>query len=1035
MSSVILNKKTKRYNTLKTAIKNGLYENPNNFDLGFYYIDPIKNKFVSEKIAKSYLKDGKTILFDKQNQKYNYINNKFEEPTKTYNTFQKTADILPSELKPFYKKDYSLSLDSPLDIISNPIKNIDKILNTFINSYKYLSINEGLQDYKIQLVLYGKNNYFSVAYNSDFNEALKNIKSKLESLINEYADFTFIVDELIISFLKPDMSYIGSSDIKINKNLEILGNKEFRIINTFSYSNCLYHAFILCENTSKLSYFMNNTESLINTSKQLKKRLNPTNKMLSTFETIQELADYKKRVINIYDSVLKLTKTFKPSKDNKKSPINIQIVNNHAKALIPWSEIDESIKFDNDDEEIKIKSNERNKSTIINKKFNSNNLYDDKIAVWDIECSPDENGNFKSYALGVAYEDKYISFWGLDCIKQFIDFLNKNFSFFNNWTFYAHNGGKFDFLLLLREGLLDFKNIIIDSKNLVELNKSFIGVSLLKDDLKINFKDSLRLLPQSLDSLCREFNVKYKKLKETIKHSDITLQNFNSREIYPHLYLYLRNDCLGLLEILKSFSLNVFNDTKINITSCYTGASLSKKNYFLNYYDSKKTPIYTLSDDIDEFIRKGYNGGRNEAFHIGKIEGKIYYLDFTSLYPYTGTFKLPYGLPKQSNLEDYKTLTLEDLKNRFGFYNVLVKTIDKTKKPIHGIKSKNGLFVFPIFENWTQLNGLFTEEIKIGLKNNIYEYQFLEGYEFENSTFLKKFFIDAFNKKSEAKINGNKALSLCYKIVANSGYGYWGLRCKSRDGIKIFHQDQSGIIPILISNKLMSYCDYGNYTFVRCYNDLKIKDYNVSIASAISSYARIRLWNAINDIEIKGGNVFYCDTDSIMTNLDISKYPDLMEKYMWDGKGDALGCLKNECADDILSELKNKYSKEESKNIFDNQLKIDNNFNSFDELIIGGCKFYSIKKTLYNGDVIEINKLKGYKNDNDDLNFDLFDMLNNNSINEISQNQIQFVAPKSFYTSINDKFRITTKKILKKFKINYTKGYVDNSGNIKPLIF
>lgn len=77
-------------------------------------------------------------------------------------------------------------------------------------------------------------------------------------------------------------------------------------------------------------------------------------------------------------------------------------------------------------------------------------------------------------------------------------------------------------------------------------------------------------------------------------------------------------------------------------------------------------------------------------------------------------------------------------------------------------------------------------------------------------------------------------------------------------------------------------------------------DFNVSIASAITSYARQRLWELINAIEDKGKKVFYCDTDSDITNCDITKYEDIMEEFCWDGNGEALGSLKNELLDKIV---------------------------------------------------------------------------------------------------------------------------------------
>ena len=61
------------------------------------------------------------------------------------------------------------------------------------------------------------------------------------------------------------------------------------------------------------------------------------------------------------------------------------------------------------------------------------------------------------------------------------------------------------------------------------------------------------------------------------------------------------------------------------------------------------------------------------------------------------------------------------------------------------------------------------------------------------------------------------------------------------------------------------------------------------------------MWFLIDGIESKGKQVFMCDTDSVITDAKLNDYPDLMEEFMWDGCGDALGSLKNE-ADDHLKD-------------------------------------------------------------------------------------------------------------------------------------
>jgi len=1040
MSLEIYNKKTKRTANFKTSKKNGLFENPQEFILPpNTFIRTDTKRIITKRTAEKLLRDNKITPLDllfSDKSLLNPITKKFNTNTKQ-NT-KKYYDITTGQDQTgidYRIKSYSIDQIPPVNIITASDQELDKIFDTLKNMYFYLSKYKKIPPTaKFQFILFGSsqsgnsistsiknqetsNQIGASTFNNNMTMTINMLRQKIKEVIENYEGDRIspdlLVTKLMIRVLNVSTDKFGSY---INEEFEILGNKKYRVINPKTINNCLFHSWILGEN-KKLTYYLNNQDSLINASKILKYKLNPTSKVLSDYETIQELCNYKKRKAVVLDTLFEVKKEFTPITDKNEEPIVLQLVNNHIKACIKW----ENIEFNKDvpEEDVTIKVKEDANKTI--RKFSKDKDFDDKIFVWDIEASRDDNGNFKAYAVGVAYENKYYSWWGLDCLTQFLNFLNDNFEYFNGWTLYAHNGGKFDIPLLLREVLLNYTNFKISTGDIVELNKSFIGFGLQKGEQKIKMKDSLRLLPKSLGKLTEEFKVEHKKLTELVNHNDITLENYNNYK--NELEKYLHNDCLGLLEVLKLFSKNVYDDLKINITECYTGASLSKKNYFKNYYNHNETPIFTLNNDIDKFIRDGYGGGRCECFRIGTpIKEKIYYLDFTSLYPYTGCYMLPYNIPTKTNINENTDITLETLNNQFGFWNVLIKTKNYNKKPIHGLKDEAGRFIFPHFSSWTRLNALFTEEIKIGLKNDVYEYKFIEGYNFNKKPFLKKFFTDAFNKKAQAKKEGNTALSECYKIIANSGYGFWGLRCKNRDSIKAFYDDDGGVIPIIQQNKLLDVAQYGKYTFARCYSDLDVKDFNVSIASAISSYARIELWSAINDIESKGGEVYYCDTDSIMTNLNISQHPDLMYKYMRDGCGDALGSLKNECNDKI-----------KNKEILKKQTEIDG-FLHFDELIINGCKFYSIKKKLYDGNVIEINKLKGFKQTDDDLlDYDIFEKLANKEIEQIEQIQEQFICPKSNYVSNDKNFGMTIKKVKKEFKIQYNKGKINNS-YINPFV-
>ena len=59
-------------------------------------------------------------------------------------------------------------------------------------------------------------------------------------------------------------------------------------------------------------------------------------------------------------------------------------------------------------------------------------------------------------------------------------------------------------------------------------------------------------------------------------------------------------------------------------------------------------------------------------------------------------------------------------------------------------------------------------------------------------------------------------------------------------------------------------------------------------AAAITSYARMRLWKLMDAIVQLGGDIFSCDTDSITTNLDLSKHPSLLNEFIPDWRTESV---------------------------------------------------------------------------------------------------------------------------------------------------
>jgi hypothetical protein len=143
--------------------------------------------------------------------------------------------------------------------------------------------------------------------------------------------------------------------------------------------------------------------------------------------------------------------------------------------------------------------------------------------------------------------------------------------------------------------------------------------------------------PGSLDSLCKDLKPKYAKISNhKFNFDDLNATNIHQAELKDEIQEYLRHDCLSLAQIMIEFREQLILDPmiEIDITNCFTSATLAKKLFFQKYYYrycDKKTEkyIYELNRDLDSELRRSYFGGRCDIYGYGKFENVFYY-DFTS---------------------------------------------------------------------------------------------------------------------------------------------------------------------------------------------------------------------------------------------------------------------------------------------------------------------------------------------------------------------------------------------------------------------
>ena len=287
-----------------------------------------------------------------------------------------------------------------------------------------------------------------------------------------------------------------------------------------------------------------------------------------------------------------------------------------------------------------------------------------KLGAYDFECAPDIKGEDQTYAAGLAWlvernevntwldnmhiprppenitpfvsskvhqfsetienengemEEQlylYINFYGnpsnpepslhrkaVDILFQ--DFLGHedNIDLFRGYTFYAHNGGKYDMSMLM-QSLLDSKaNMVIapsfksSTLQTVEQSGRYIDVSIChrSDELHkfksskahkaqcIHLRDSLCFFAGGLKTLACEYKVPHLKLDEEFDVLSLGLSNFHvDVERFHAVDKYLSHDCLGLVEAMNRMSIGWFASSWCEVKQPVPGTECKMRRMLLS---------------------------------------------------------------------------------------------------------------------------------------------------------------------------------------------------------------------------------------------------------------------------------------------------------------------------------------------------------------------------------------------------------------------------------------------------------------------
>lgn len=482
-----------------------------------------------------------------------------------------------------------------------------------------------------------------------------------------------------------------------------------------------------------------------------------------------------------------------------------------------------------------------------------------QIATFDIETI---NWS-QQYALGFYDGVQHFEFKGQYCVHEFLKFVCRKK--YRNYVIFAHNGGKFDFAFLLDTFTKD-----ADFNQRFEVTPIRIGGRITelkvihrdkngKYQYSFVFRDSVTYFKSTLEDLAKQFDVEVK--KGEFDHTKISWKNW--LELLPEWSPYLEADCISLWQSLRAWEDKLIKDFGVRLKENTTLPQLAMRVFRLDFL---KDPIMTYRACEDE-IRQSYVGGRTEIFR--RYGENLRYYDVNSLYPHAmRNFASPVGSP----CVDY-AMTVDD----FGVVQAFVTPPKDIHIPLLAHKTVdakgNPKTLFPrySFEGW-----FCTPELQKARELG-YKIEIKKGFRFEKK-FLFTEYVDTFYDIKQTSTDPVEKANA--KLFLNSLYGKFGQR-REQKKLSLFPKD-------VLSWTL---CDHtGNLQLYEKEHMTQSNHILPAIASFITCHARLTLYEYMEEVQAKGGNVYYCDTDSIICDVEL------------DTDANALGAMKDELSGDIMSE-------------------------------------------------------------------------------------------------------------------------------------
>jgi hypothetical protein len=389
---------------------------------------------------------------------------------------------------------------------------------------------------------------------------------------------------------------------------------------------------------------------------------------------------------------------------------------------------------------------------------------------------------------------------------------------------YAHNGGKFDFMFLLKY-VKETRAQIINGR----IVKMMLG--------KAELRDSYAAVPEALGKIGKK-EIDYSKLEKAVRHLHM-----------PEIIEYLEVDCVTLYNLITEY--RKIAGTQLTIAS--NALKFSKK---LGVNPGKTNAHF------DGLLRDFYFGGRTECFRPG-THRNIDILDIRSSYP-NAMCKNHASGDERTHLETWQFEELSREEKQKCFIKLDATTISGCFPK----RAKSGGLDFPIGENSFAVTGWeYIAAKELGLFK---DEKIQDVISFTNEINFKPYIDHWFAYKASFDKKINPIQYTIGKIMMNSLYGklaqnparYFdyvivpgGTPVNNKEGWEIVEEYQN--IEIHRREALWKY----KFQFGVEWKGRPLYN-NVATGASITGFARAHLLKAIHTVGEK--HVIYCDTDSII---------------------------------------------------------------------------------------------------------------------------------------------------------------------------